>query len=70
MSKEMFKHSKIVRSFTCSTKCSYIISFDLAPYFQELLQVILTDASFYVTCFNESHNSTLQKGQKDLQVRF
>ena len=47
-----------------------MINVDLAPYFQELLQVILTDASFYITCFNESHNSTLQKIQKDLQVRF
>ena len=57
MFKEMFKDSKITQSFTCaSTKCSYMINFGLTPYFQELLQLILTDALFYVSCFDESHN--------------
>ena len=61
--KEIFKDSKIVQSFTCdSTKCSYMINFSLAPYFQEINQIILTDASFYVSCFDETHNSTLKNG--------
>ena len=47
-----------------------MINFALAPYFQEFIQLILTDASFYVPCFDESHNSTLKKGQVDLHVRF
>ena len=53
--KEMLKYSKIAQS-----KCSCMINFGLTPYFQELLQLILTDASFYVPCFDESHNSTLK----------
>ena len=52
------------------TKCSYMINFGLALYFQELLQLILTDALFNVHCFDESHNSTLKKGQTDLHVLF
>ena len=69
--KEMFKYSKIAQSFTCgSTKCSCMINFGLAPYFQELLPLILTEASFYVPYFDESHNSTLKKGQMDLHVRY
>ena len=47
-----------------------MINFGLAPYFQEFIQLILTDASFYVPCFDEGHNSTLKKGQMDLHVRF
>ena len=60
--KEIFKDSKIAQSFTCgSTKCSYMINFSLAPYFQEINQLISTDASFYVSCFSETHNSILKK---------
>lgn len=68
--KDLFKDGKIAPSFTCSTKFSYMINFGLAPYFQELLQVILTDASFYVPSIDESHNSTLKNGEMDLHVRF
>ena len=31
-------------------------NFGLAPYFQGQVQLILTEASFYNPCFDESHN--------------
>lgn len=34
--------------FKCSAKCSYMINYGWAPNFQDFLQVILTNASFYV----------------------
>ena len=47
-----------------------MINFTLEPYFQERLQLIFTDASLYLPCFDESHNSTLKKGQMDRHERF
>ena len=47
-----------------------MINFILAPYFQERLQLIFTDALLYVSCFDESHNSTLKKSQIDRHEHF
>ena len=61
-----FKDSKIAQSFTCgSAKCPYIINFGLALYFKDILNQTLSEAP-YVTCFDESHNDILKKGQMDL----
>ena len=67
----MFKDSKIAQSFTCgSAKCLYIINFGLVLYFKDILNQTLSEAPYCVTCFDESHNDILKKGQMDLNVRF
>ena len=41
----MFRDSKIAELFSCgNTKCSYIINFDIGPYFQSLLNQALKEA--------------------------
>ena len=67
----MSKHSEIAKKFTCGrTKCTYVINFSIAPYFRSLLEDALTIAPFYVSCFDESHNGVLEKGQMDMYLRF
>ena len=67
----MFKDSRIAQSFNVgSTKCSYMINFGLAPYFKSLLEESLKESRYYVCCFDESHNSSIKKGQMDFHVRF
>lgn len=56
----MFKDSKIAQLFSCgSTKCSYIVNFGLALYFQSLLDISLVETPYFVLCFDESYNSTV-----------
>ena len=55
--------------FKCSAKCSYMINYGWAPNFQDFLQLILTNASFYVLFlwwkpqfnFEEGSNGSLYK---------
>ena len=68
---KMFKDSRIAQSFTVSsTKCSYMISFGLALYFKSFMEESLKESPYYVFCFDESHNSSIKKGQMDFHVRF
>lgn len=69
--KRMFPDSDIAQRFTCnSTKCSYLISFGLAPYFQNELVRKVKNAEFYVLSFDESLNTFIKEEQMDLFIRF
>ena len=65
----MFRDSKIAELFSCgNTKCSYIINFDIGPYFQSLLNQALKEAPCFVCLFDESYESTTKKGEMDMSV--
>ena len=48
----------------------FIINFGIGPYFQSLLDLALKEAPYFVCSFDESYNSTIKKGQRDMIVRF
>ena len=52
------------------TKCSYIVTYGLAPYFKSLLNDILSSLDCFVVMFDESYNKISKRGQMDLHVRF
>lgn len=63
----MFKDSNIGEKFTCgSTRCSYVINFDIALYFCSLLQ----DDPFCMCSFDECNSNVMNKGQTDMLVRY
>lgn len=68
----MFPDSAIAQNFQCGkTRCSYLIKFGLAPYFQgKLTETLNKSDCYYSLSFDESLNSFLQKEQMDLYVRF
>ena len=67
----MFPDSKIAGKFSCgATKCTYLVTFGLAPYFKELLCRTISTEKNLVVQFDESHNKVLKKGQMDLHVRY
>ena len=67
----MFTDSEIARKFSCGrTKCTYLVTFGVAPYFKEILCRTLKDLEYLVWQFDESHNSVIKKSQMDLHVRF
>ena len=50
---KMFPDSNIAKNFSCGkTKCSYLISFGISPYFKELLDSTLGDVDYYVAFFD------------------
>lgn len=49
-------------------KCSCKINFGLAPYFQELIHIALSEAPFNVVSFGENHNNSSKKQQMDLNI--
>ena len=66
-----FKDSRIAQSFAVgSTKSSYMINFVLTPYFKSFLEESLKESLCYVCCFDESHNSSIKKGEMDFHERF
>ena len=53
----MFKDSPIARDFKLSkTKCSYVIKFGLAPYFQNVLVSEIQKSLYYSVSFDEALN--------------
>ena len=67
----MFKDSRVAQSFPVgSTKCLYMTSFGLAPYFKSLLKESLKESPYYACCFDESYNSSIKKGQMDFHELF
>ena len=67
----MFPDSNIAKNFACGkTKCSYIVTYGLAPYFKSLLNDTLSSLDCFVAMFDESYNKISKRGQMDLHVRF
>ena len=67
----MFPDRAITKGFTCgTTKCGYIICFDVALYMEAVLDDIISSLDTYVALFDESFNKSAKKGQMDLHVRF
>ena len=69
--KVMFSDSQIASEFQMSgTKLSYLINFDMAPHFRQLLVDEINCCSFFTMSFDESLNKVTQTSQMDLTVRF
>ncbi|GBN16550.1 hypothetical protein AVEN_227752-1 [Araneus ventricosus] len=69
--REMFPDSKIAEKFSCGpTKCSYLISFGIAPYIKGVLFKCLGELNVYSLMFDEALNKSLQAKQMDLHIRF
>ena len=51
-------------------KCSYFITYGLAPYIKEQLEKYVSSSPLYVVSFRESMNSLLQNKQIDVAIRF
>lgn len=67
----MFPDSAIAKSISIGkTKTSYIVSYGLAPYFQEELLKNLRGCREFVICFDEALNRISQRGQMDIVVRY
>ena len=53
----MFPDSNIVKNFACGkTKCSYIVTYGLAPYFKSLLNDTLSSLDCFVAIFDEFYH--------------
>ncbi|KAJ8333481.1 hypothetical protein SKAU_G00414890 [Synaphobranchus kaupii] len=66
----MFPDSQIAARFACGeSKCAYVCTFGLAPYFKRLLLAEVSQQTAYVVLFDESLNHHLQSKQIDLHVR-
>lgn len=69
--KTIFHDSQIAKDMSISkTKCSYFISYGIAPYVKKNLLKNVQKACFYVISFDESMNSVLQEEQLDVILRF
>ena len=68
----MFPDSQIAQKCACGqTKCSYLIRFGLAPYFEkEVLDMVTKPERLCVVSFDESFNKIIQQEQMDLILRF
>ena len=70
----MFPDSEIAKNFSCGkTKCGFIVKFEIAPYFIELLNSQLKDVEYFVALFDEFCNCVAKKKKKrqmDLHIRF
>ena len=67
----MFPDSDIAKKFQLSrTKCSYVINHGLAPHFKSVLIEDINKSPFYTTCFDESLNQKIQRGQMDILIRY
>lgn len=66
----MFPDSEIAKQFKCSaTKCTYIVSLGMAPYFQGLLISDIRKADCFLVSFDECLNTVTQEEQMDLVIR-
>ena len=67
----MFPDSEIAKRFQCGpTKAAYVAHFGLAPYFYQLMLSKISSCPYYTISFDESLNSSVQKGQMDFIIRF
>ena len=67
----MFPDSQIAKKFSLGrTKCAYLVSFGLAPYFKNVLLERIKTSQDYVVLFDESLNKTTQGKQLDVYVRY
>ena len=67
----MFKNSQIAAKMKFrKTKCSYFISYGLAPYIKEQLEKYTSSSLLYVVSIDESMNSILQNEQMDVAIQF
>ena len=61
----MFPDSEIAKNFSCGkTKCGFIVKFEIAPYFIELLNSQLKDVEYFVALFDEFCNCVAKKKKK------
>ena len=61
----MFPDSGIAKNFSCGkTKCGFIVKFEIAPYFIELLNSQLKDVEYFVALFDEFCNCVAKKKKK------
>ena len=62
---KMFPNSLTAKQFQCGkTKCSYLISFGLPPYFQkERLEKLLVPGTKYMISFDASLNKVFKRSQ-------
>ena len=68
---KMFSDSNIAKDFVRGkTKCSYIVRCALSPYFLELLNSELNNASHYHALFDGSYNNAAKEDQMDLHIRY
>lgn len=67
----MFPDSVIAKQFAQGeSKCSYLVSFGLAPYFKNILLKKLGNSSHFVLLFDETLNKSNQKKQLDILIRY
>ena len=67
----MFSDSNIAKNFACvKTRCSNIVTYGLAPYFESLLNDTLSSLDCFVAMFDESYSQILKGGQMNLHVCF
>ena len=61
----------MAKNFPCGkTKCCYLISFSVAPYFKLILDDTLNNIDKFVALFGESFNLSSKTGQMDLYIRY
>ena len=69
--KEMFPDSKIANKFSLArTKCSYMITYSIAPYFASLLLEDIKHSDNFSISFDESLNSVTVNKQMDIVTTF
>ena len=69
--KSMFPNSEIAKTFKLSkTKWGYLISYGLAPFFEDILLKSINTSPYFVILHDESMNEILQNVQMDLQARY
>ena len=67
----MFPECSIAKNFACGkTKCSYLISFIVAPYFKLILDYTLSSIDKFVASFDESFNPSSKTDQMDLHITY
>ena len=67
----MFPDSNIAKQFSCGpSKCSYLTTFGLAPYFEQNLYDKIDKVPVYSVSFDESFNRVTKNEQMDLTIRF
>ena len=66
----MFPDSRIAAKFSYgSNKCSYLVTFGLAPYFKGLLLKRVKESGNIVVMFDESLNTVTKRKQMDVHIR-
>ena len=69
--KKMFPDSKIANKFSLArTKCSYMITYSIAPYFASLLLEDIKHSDNFSISFDESLNSVTANEQMDIVITF